>query len=63
MRVFTEREVKSIKNTLRLCSNMINAPKRDSCLARDIMLCWNIVNDVLNNVDSNITSKIVLCIE
>lgn len=32
-------QVEEIEDTLRLVSNMMGAPKRESCLARKVMLC------------------------
>ena len=52
-----EWQVKEIEDTLRLVSNMMNAPKRDSCLARQVMICWNWVTDALNNVPIEETSN------
>ena len=52
-----EWQVKEIEDTLRLVSNMMNAPKRNSCLARKVMTCWNWVTDALNNVPIEETSN------
>ena len=52
-----EWQVKTIEDTLGLVSNMMDAPKRDSCLARHVMLCWNWVSDALNDVPIEETSK------
>ena len=51
-----EWQVKEIEDTLRLVSNMIDAPKRESCLARQVMQCWNWVHDALNDVSIDETS-------
>lgn len=52
-----EWQVKEIEDTMRLVSNMMNAPKRESCLARKVMTCWNWVTDALNDVPIEETSK------
>ena len=52
-----EWQVKDIEDTLRLVSNMMDAPKRESCLARNVMVCWNWVTDALNDVPIEETSK------
>lgn len=52
-----EWQVKDIEDTLRLVSNMMDAPKRESCLARKVMVCWNWVTDALNDVPIDETSK------
>lgn len=57
MRPLEEWQVKDIEDTLRLVSNMMDAPKRESCLARKVMVCWNWVTDALNDVQLDETSK------
>ena len=50
-----EYQLKYIEDTLRLVSNMIEAPKRDTCLERMVMKCWNWVYDSLHDVPHDIT--------
>lgn len=50
-------QIDEIENTLRMCSNALDAPKRESCLARQIMLCWNWIWDAKHNVPAEETSK------
>lgn len=49
-------QIEEIEDTLRLVSNMMNAPKRETCLARKVMLCWNWCHDALHDVSSDETS-------
>ena len=51
-----EWQVKDIEDTLRLVSNMMDAPKRATCLARQVMICWNWVYDALHDVPLDETS-------
>lgn len=50
-------QLEEIEDTLRLVSNMIKAPERDTCLKRMVMLSWNWVVDALNDVPKNVTSE------
>lgn len=50
MTPLVEHQVKNIEDTLRLVSNMINAPERDTCLSRMVMKCWHWVYDALHDV-------------
>ena len=52
-----EWQLEDIEDTLRLVSEMINAPERKSCLARRVMLCWNWVSDALNDIPIDKTSE------
>lgn len=51
-----EWQLKEIEDTLRLVSNQFNSPKRETCLDRMIMLCWNWCYDALHDVDLETTS-------
>ena len=51
-----EWQVKEIEDTLRLVSNQFNSPKRETCLDRMIMQCWNWCYDALHDVDLDTTS-------
>lgn len=50
-------QVEKLENTLRLCANYMNAHKRDTCLSRDVMLCWNWVYDALHDIATDVTSE------
>ena len=50
-------QVEEIADTFRLVSNMMDAPKRESCLARHVMLCWNWCYDALHDVSAEETSQ------
>ena len=52
-----EWQVEEIADTLRIVANMIDAPKRESCMARNVMQCWNWVSDALNDVPIEETSN------
>lgn len=52
-----EWQIKRIENTLKLCANAFEASKRQSCLDRDVMLCWNWCHDALNDVSIEESSK------
>lgn len=52
-----EYQIREIEDTLRLVSNMIDAPKRDTCLKRMVMKCWHWCSDALNNVPQSTTSE------
>ena len=41
-------KLREIADTLRLVSNTLESPKRESCLDRKVMTSWNIVVDILN---------------
>lgn len=49
-------QVEEIEDTLRLVSNMMEAPNRDTCLKRMVMRCWNYVYDALHDVPQEVTS-------
>lgn len=51
--------LKEIANVLRMVSNVLDSPKRESCLDRNIMRSWNIVVDLIkeNNVSPQDTCK------
>ena len=51
-----EWQVKEIEDTLRLCANYMKAYKRETCLSRMVMLCWNWCHDSLNNISIEETS-------
>lgn len=57
MRKLEDWQIESIADTLRMCSNALDAPKRESCLARQIMLCWNWLYDAIHDVPIEETSK------
>lgn len=50
-------QIDEIEDTLRLCSNVLEAPKRESCLARMIMVCRNWIWDAKHDVQMEETSK------
>ena len=51
-----EYQIRDIEDTMRRVSNLLNAPSRETCLKRDIMLCWNWLYDALHDVPSEKTS-------
>lgn len=40
-------ELKEICNTLRMISNALDSPKRETCLDRNVMRSWNYVVDMI----------------
>lgn len=56
MTALEEWQVKEIEDTLRLCANYMEAPKRETCLSRMVMVAWNWCHDALNNVPIEETS-------
>ena len=56
MRQLEKFQLEIIENTLRLVSNTLNSPSRETCLDRDIMVCWNWLYDALHDVDSDTTA-------
>ena len=57
MRALEQWQIKRIEDTLRQVSNMMDAPKRESCLARDVMVAWNWLYDALHDVPADETSE------
>lgn len=47
-------ELKEITNTLRMVANALDCPKRESCLARNVMRSWNNVVDIINGKESSL---------
>lgn len=41
-------QLKQFSNTLRMVSNTLNSPKRESCLDRNVMRDWNEMVDMIN---------------
>lgn len=50
-------QIDEIEDTLRLCSNVLEAPMRESCLAREIMVCRNWIWDAKHDVPMEETLK------
>ena len=57
MKQLEDWQIDEIEDTLRLCSNMLDAPKRESCLARMIMVCRNWIWDAKHDVPIEETSE------
>jgi len=47
-------ELKEIANTLRMVANVLDSPKRKSCLDRNIMSSWNRVVDMINGKEASL---------
>ncbi len=45
--IIYEFQAKEIENTLRLVANAMGSHKKESCLDRDIMQCWNVISNIL----------------
>jgi len=50
-------QIEQIEDTLRLVANALNSYNRESCLDRNVMLCWNWCYDALHDVDPDQTSE------
>lgn len=53
-RVVPLYQLKDIANTLRMVSNLLSAPKRESCLTRNVMRDWNVVVDLIREHEPTI---------
>lgn len=54
LRTIPLRELKEIANTLRMVSNALGSPERETCLDRNIMRSWNNVVDIIKERESTI---------